>query len=156
MTIQPATKTSTKVIVFLLAFATLFTWMTFATKAMVAVGIIPPMSETSAYSQLSLPVFLAFFFFSNIWAPVWEEFCFRYAPIALAKLVPDGKAVLPIVIITSAFFGWQHHHGPYSLLLQGVMALVFSYVYLRNGIWWSIGLHSAWNILLNFVNLAKI
>lgn len=80
-------------------------------------------------------------------APVWEEAAFRYAPITIAMLF-NKKLVLPVVIISSAIFGWGHGHGAYSVMLQGVGGLIYAWIYIRNGYsyWSSVTAHSMWNV----------
>lgn len=88
------------------------------------------------------------FVFACILAPLWEEAAFRYAPITIAKKF--GKDyLLPVIVISSIIFGWLHGHGVYSLIFQGVMGLVLSWVYIKNNYsyWSSVALHSAWNTL---------
>lgn len=86
------------------------------------------------------------FFFSCIMAPLWEEAVFRYGPITLIKSV-SPKLVPVVVLVSSIIFGLGHGYGIASILLQGMMGLVFACVYLKNGsIWYAILLHSAWNI----------
>lgn len=98
---------------------------------------------------------LGAFFFACIFAPLWEELVFRHAPLLIAKrFSKPGKSVIwPVVIISSALFGWGHGAGPISLLIQGVGGLIFSYVYLKNNYsyWSSTFLHFLWNFSLMFV-----
>lgn len=92
-------------------------------------------------------------FFRCVWAPIWEEAAYRYAPITLAKNI-DEIHIWPIVVIASALFGWQHS-GPSGVLFQGVMGLIFSWVYIRNGYcyWSAVILHATWNILTTVYGL---
>lgn len=92
------------------------------------------------------------FFFSAIWAAVWEEAVFRVAPITIAKRV-NPELILPVVIISSALFGWGHGSGPVSLLIQGVMGFVLSCLYIKNNYsYWSVVLlHSSWNSFYLFI-----
>lgn len=91
------------------------------------------------------------FFMSCIFAPAWEELLFRYVPVKIAKGF-DPKFLLPVVILSSAIFGWGHGAGPVSLLIQGVMGFILACVYLKNGsLIYSIILHSAWNISCLFL-----
>lgn len=96
------------------------------------------------------------FFFSCIVAPLWEELAFRHAPLQIAKKM--GKAhkknyIMPVVIISSALFGWGHGEGAMSILNQGVMGAVLCYVYLKNGysFWSSTAVHFLWNFSLMFI-----
>jgi len=86
------------------------------------------------------------FFLSCLWAPVWEEAVFRWAPLEIGKKL--GKEfIMPVIIISSAIFGWAHGMGPVSLLVQGMMGMVKSWVYLKNNSYVSVViLHALWNI----------
>lgn len=86
------------------------------------------------------------FFMSCIFAPLWEELVFRFAPATIAKHT-GREFLLPIMIISSAWFGWLHGDGPESIMRQGVMGFVFFWLYLKNGYsyWSSVVLHSLWN-----------
>lgn len=92
------------------------------------------------------------FFMACVWAPIWEEFVFRWAPIKLARAA-GGATLLPIIIIASAIFGWGHGAGPYSLLIQGAMGLVFSVLYIKNNdsVLSTIIAHSMWNTFVIFI-----
>lgn len=95
------------------------------------------------------PLYL--FFFMCIWAPLWEELAFRYAPMKIAKIL-GKKTILPIAIISSMLFGWGHGYGPISLLFQGVMGFTFCCVYIKNGFsyWSTVFLHFLWNFSLSY------
>lgn len=92
------------------------------------------------------------FFFSVIWAAVWEEAVFRVAPITIAKKI-NPELIFPVVIISSAIFGWNHGAGPISLLIQGIMGFVLSCLYVKNNFsYWSVVLlHSSWNAACLFI-----
>jgi membrane protease YdiL (CAAX protease family) len=93
--------------------------------------------------------YIHFVFYSFIFAPLWEELAFRYAPLEIAKKL--GKdTILPMMILSSAIFGWGHYNNPESVLLQGMLGFIFSYVYLKNGLLWSMLLHSIYNISVTF------
>ena len=112
----------------------------------------PPVDPTVVYSVEEKPPFLYEIFMACILAPLWEELAFRHAPGLIAKGM--GKQfLLPIIIISSALFGWGHHHGAESILRQGVMGLLFFWVYIKNGYsyWSSTIVHAAWNTTLFFV-----
>lgn len=91
-------------------------------------------------------------FYPCILAPIWEEIAFRHAPIQIAKGF-GKKFVLPVVIIASALFGWGHNQGPNSIMMQGVMGFIFSWVYVKNrySLTSSILTHSLWNTFLRFI-----
>lgn len=102
------------------------------------------------------PTPLGIFFFSCILAPLWEELAFRHAPIQIAKglyKALDVDFTIPIVIISSAIFGWGHGHGPISILMQGVGGLVLSFVYIKNGYsyWSSVIVHFLWNLTMGYL-----
>lgn len=87
-------------------------------------------------------------FYSFIFAPIWEELAFRYAPIELAKVIGE-KALLPTIVGMSCFFGWIHYSNPESVLLQGVIGFILSIVYIKNGYWWGVLLHAMYNIAVS-------
>lgn len=126
------------------AFFVCLMWMTFITWLLPTLynGRVAQFSEPSKYYT---------FFMCCIVAPIWEELAFRVAPLKLAKKFGEDTFV-PIIIISSVLFGWGHGYGAESLLMQGVMGLVFSYVYLKNGFsaWSSMTLHALWNFMVIF------
>lgn len=87
------------------------------------------------------------FFITCIVAPIWEELAYRYGPISIAKHF-GKELVMPVIVISSATFGWGHGQGAESILRQGVMGFIFSWVYIKNGysVWSSIILHMSWNV----------
>lgn len=88
--------------------------------------------------------------FGCIVAAGWEELVFRFAPLEIAKRL-DGGFLIPIIIISSALFGWIHN-GVGGILIQGVMGAVFCWVYIKNGwsYWSSFALHSMWNMFCSW------
>lgn len=92
------------------------------------------------------------FFFACIFAPLWEELVYRYAAISILKKLGQ-EFIVPGVIISSAIFGWGHHYGPISLLIQGVGGLIFSYTYIKNNYsyWSSVLLHFLWNFSVGYL-----
>lgn len=103
------------------------------------------------------PVYYAPFWYSAfmacIWAPLWEEAAFRYAPIKFAKAF-NPNTVWPTVLMSSAIFGWLHGGRPEGVMIQGVLGLIFSFTYLKTGsIWCSIILHCLYNSFLTFLPL---
>ena len=91
------------------------------------------------------------FFFTCIWAPLWEEMMYRWAPIKFAKQL-SIEIVWPVIIIASATFGWGHGDCPEGVFLQGVLGIIFSGVYLYTGkIWTSMLVHSMYNCFLFFL-----
>lgn len=120
--------------VFWCAAMTLFIKNNFTTQ----VGILPPLVSTFLYSCVA--------------APLWEELAFRHGPLLFARTIAE-KAVLPMVLITSAWFGIMHNNGTNSILLQGVVGATFALVYLKNGFnyWSAVILHFIWNFFLIFI-----
>lgn len=84
-------------------------------------------------------------FMSCIWAPLWEEAVFRYAPLQLIRSSQIDP--VPVVLLSSALFGWLHG-GAGNVMIQGVYGLIFSWVYIKNdySIVSSMILHSMWNL----------
>lgn len=84
--------------------------------------------------------------------PLWEELYYRFVPISIGKAL--GQAfILPAVVLSSISFGFAHGNPPlYHLLVQGVMGVVFSWVYIKNrySYWSSVLLHSLWNAFVYF------
>lgn len=92
-------------------------------------------------------------FLSVLFAPVVEETMYRYAPLSIArKYFP--KSITAVVILSSIIFGLGHTNPfPASILIQGMLGVSFSYVYLKYGLRYSILSHALWNLgcLLNFI-----
>ncbi len=86
-------------------------------------------------------------FFGVIWAPLWEEAVFRYAPLTIAKALGDAF-LKPIIVITLVLFAFGHGLGPWSILIQGIGSLALFWVYLKNGYsyWSSVAVHFLWNL----------
>jgi len=94
--------------------------------------------------------------FENIiFAPIWEEFVYRWAPITFVLTFfirgrgpsISNKSLWPVIIISSYIFGWGHEgNGIENLLLQGVGGIFMSILYIRtNNIKYSILFHMIWN-----------
>jgi len=86
------------------------------------------------------------FFFAVIFAPIWEEAVFRYAPLKIIGSV-NQSLTWPIVVITSIVFGLLHG-GVNNILIQGFGGFVLAYVFIKNG-WdykWSVAYHALWNL----------
>lgn len=85
-------------------------------------------------------------FFACIVAPLWEEATYRVAPIMIARTLSQ-QIVFPVVIISSALFGFGHGHGVHSLLFQGMMGFVFCVIYIKNNYCYlsAVTLHAMWN-----------
>lgn len=116
--------------------------------------VLPYLISTgwSGYSLTPLGVF----FFACILAPLWEEAAFRHAPLQLVKKFKDRLQMdltVPVVILSSAIFGWGHGAGPISIMIQGIGGLAFSWLYISNNYnyWSSVVLHFLWNFSILFV-----
>lgn len=93
------------------------------------------------------PSSLFIFFSACIFAPFFEEALFRYAPISIVRSYGEKK-ILPMIVITSAIFGWVHGHGMYSILVQGVGGFILSCLYIKNNYSYlsSVAAHFLWNL----------
>jgi membrane protease YdiL (CAAX protease family) len=127
-----------KVINVLLAFVAILIWMIFANSLI----------DELAYGQIILSD-RYFFFFSCIFAPLWEELVFRKGILDTGRC-GSTQNMISLMIISSAIFGWLHGYGAESIMKQGVMGLIFAWLYLKNGYsyWSTVIVHSAWNILV--------
>jgi membrane protease YdiL (CAAX protease family) len=88
------------------------------------------------------------FIMACIVAPLWEEFVFRVGIVSITKYLPS-VFLIPIIIMSSALFGWLHG-SPMNVLFQGVIGRVIAGVYVKNGYCWksAVALHSIWNTAL--------
>lgn len=90
------------------------------------------------------------FFSLCIQAPIIEEFLFRHLPYQLGvkKWGIDFKY---IILASSIIFGLMHTNG--GVLCQGIMGLVFFWVYLKNkeSYWSAVLIHSIWNFSVTFL-----
>jgi hypothetical protein len=126
-------------------------------------NIMTPLSVSMAsgplpFSLMNNPLWL--FFLACVMAPLWEEFCFRLAPIRLAQLLTgiakNTGAQMSIVGITAVafaiWFGWCHGYGVISILIQGVGGLFFAWIYLKNNnsYWSCVAAHAIWNFMVIF------
>ena len=94
--------------------------------------------------------FFFFFFIACIWAPIWEEMTYRWAPIEIAKRQAPN-ILYPVIILSSAYFGWGHGECQEGVFIQGVLGLIFSWVYLKtNNILYNMLLHMAYNSFILF------
>lgn len=104
----------------------------------------------SALPSLSLQAV----FWSLIFAPLVEEIIFRKAILDIARKL-DPEFLIPIIIISSAIFGWLHGTIK-NVAIQGVFGAIMAWVYIKNGYhyWSSVILHSMYNgtliLLYNF------
>jgi len=88
-------------------------------------------------------------FFSCIFAPLWEEAAFRYAPITIAQNA-GNQYVIPVIVISSCTFGWGHGDCIEGVFLQGGLGFIFSFVYLQSGFLASFTVHALYNIMVTF------
>jgi membrane protease YdiL (CAAX protease family) len=155
---RPSVKFKNKVANILIAYVIVFVYVFSINKFINFLDPPIPVPDFGGADESSPSViFLLFtFFFAVIWAPLWEELVFRHAPALLAKALGE-KFLLPIMIISSALFGWGHGNGPESLLIQGVMGFILFYIYIKNGYsyWSSVTLHALWNGVLYLLEYHK-
>lgn len=67
-----------------------------------------------------------------IWAPFFEEVIYRL-PLSVAKSFKIKGLVMYTVIISSVMFGQDHWGGQWTVPMQGVLGLLFCWVYIKNG-----------------------
>jgi membrane protease YdiL (CAAX protease family) len=86
---------------------------------------------------------------SCIFAPIWEELLFRYAPIEIARRAGEKKYLLPVIATSSIIFGLAHY-GVVSIFIQGIGGLIMSILYVKNGysLTSSFVLHFLWNLFI--------
>lgn len=85
-----------------------------------------------------------------IFAPLWEEAVWRYAPIEILRNLTDFEKIKwPFIIGSGLLFGYWHY-GPASVPIQGVAGMVFAWVYIENKFSYlsSVIVHSLWNFSL--------
>lgn len=133
-----------KIMTFVIAYLVCIGWVILWEKSIEFFGY-PYDIEDGGYESIQHSIFYSF-----IWAPIWEELAFRYAPLEVAKII-DKRLILPVAVGISIFFGWIHHYNPESVLLQGVLGFILSVVYIRNGLVWSILLHCIYNLTVTFL-----
>jgi len=107
---------------------------------------IPPI-ETLMWNPIAV------FWWSCCFAPGWEELCFRYFPITLAKAIdPKGKTriMLATILFSSIIFGLAHGSVA-NIAIQGVGGLMLAWIMRRNGLRWAILSHFLWNFMLIFI-----
>lgn len=69
--------------------------------------------------------------FILILCPLWEELAFRVIPIQIARVVPRNLT-WPIVLMAGFIFGW-YHGSLANIIMQGVLGVIMTWVYIRNG-----------------------
>lgn len=88
-----------------------------------------------------------------ILAPLWEEVVFRVLPIQILKKTNTLDSLGPYVIVAcSAIFG-VIHGGDENVFIQGVLGLLFSYVYIKNDFSYKSAVlcHMLWNVFVIFI-----
>lgn len=73
-----------------------------------------------------------------IYAPLMEEFVFRFMPITVTKIIisefskwPKFFIMLNVIVASSILFALAHFDWPRCLLFQGVGGLLFSLLFLK-------------------------
>lgn len=87
------------------------------------------------------------FVYLCVFAPLWEEAVFRWAPLEIARRTNTlDKIKWPLIILTSAVFGLIHN-GTLSIPVQGVLGIILSLVYIESGFSYlsCVLIHSMWN-----------
>jgi membrane protease YdiL (CAAX protease family) len=122
-------------------------WISFVSYLYTVLGYEEIIEESESNDS-----FYYFVFISCIWAPIWEEALYRYGPITIAKTI-GNQHIMPVVIITSCLFGWGHGQCHEGVLVQGILGLILSIVYIRNNYSYlsSVILHSLYNLTLLFL-----
>lgn len=85
-----------------------------------------------------------------IFAPLWEEAVWRYAPIEiLRKLTKFRDIKWPFIVGSGLLFGYWHY-GPISVPIQGIAGMVLAWVYIENKFSYlsSVLVHSLWNFMI--------
>lgn len=124
----------------LIAFIIYLAWVILVDKGL---GFIDSFGQTLSFSDIPQ------FFYVCIIAPLWEELYYRYVPIAISRAF-NHKILMPILIFSAVNFGLGHGDNVYHLFIQGVMGMVLSWVYIKNGYsyWSSVTLHFLWNLFI--------
>jgi len=93
--------------------------------------------------------------------PIWEEAVYRYGPIEIIgrmekSLKIDKFYILtPAIIVVSLMFGFNHDGTAYNVLIQGVLGIILSIVYLyltKYKFLTIVILHGIWNTLVLYFN----
>lgn len=97
--------------------------------------------------------FIYYVITSCLIAPIWEEFAFREFPARVAKKL-GADLLYPTLLFSSIIFGWGHGQEMASLLKQGVLGVIFSFVYIKNGHSYlsAVTTHGLWNLLVYILN----
>lgn len=88
---------------------------------------------------------------SCIWPAIWEELLYRYGPIKIAKSFNKPEIIWPVILMSSAMFGWGHLDGHQGVFIQGIIGILLSFIYLKtNQIWLCMLIHAIYNTLITF------
>jgi len=126
-----------------------------------------------------MSVFMAFFL-SCIFAPLWEEFAFRYIPLRLAKSQEimfvrgfshkfrhdygveydhnrrllygnlKGTGFILPVMLLSSVIFGVVHGNVINIMFQGVGGFIFAWLMIKGGYWPAVMAHVTWNFMLMF------
>ena len=72
------------------------------------------------------------FIITCIFAPLFEEVVYRL-PLSIAKNMQIKGMVMYTAIISSVLFGQAHWGGVWTVPIQGILGLIFCWVYIKNG-----------------------
>lgn len=115
----------------------------FAVQVFYCKAIFFTLSNLIGLEKIQQEQSLGLFFLACIFAPMWEEIMYRHVPLQIAKNY-FRKNIIHVAIGSSIIFG-INHGSVLNILIQGVFGLMFSWVYIRNGLKWSILSHALWN-----------
>ena len=160
--VQPSLKTCIKIIAGALLFS--FVWILITTPILIHYGFVSWELLNSGAKRMSG-------FFDHLPGGMWilmftkfafiEEFIYRLIPLAVALLVFGWSRytrpmIWVVAIAESVVFGLDHGYGLFSLVNQGVLGFVWSFVFLKasgfnvfhsfQGFLVSGTVHSIWNV----------
>ena len=99
----------------------------------IALGVLPRLLQRAGL--LGQMTFWQAFVSACIFAPLTEEFLFRWLPIEyLAKNRKTGEIVRtwPMWLISWFFFGWLHQYSLVSVAFQGVFGMMLARLWVMN------------------------
>lgn len=148
---NPSTTIASKIRTIVIGYIAIFAWMLIVSHFMQWLFPPPPPdANLIPFIPEAEPPFRYEFFFAVLWAPFWEELVFRHSFGLIAKKIGNGF-LLPAMIISSYLFASGHSDNlQMNVMRQGIMGMVFFYVYVKNGysVWSSMLLHSLWNLTM--------
>lgn len=153
---SPSRSLKQKLINIIISYVVFFIWCFLVSKFLIYLNPPNPFEAPIPEGLYFGPPLKYIFFMSCIFAPLWEELVFRYAPAMIAKN-SQPSFLIPIMIISSAWFGWLHGNGAESIMIQGIIGFIFFWLFLKNGYsyWSSVLLHAMWNTTV-FLMTTKI